>query len=277
MASNRSFLFFGLAVVLGIVTSIMAYNYFRSQTPPPAKVQAVKQFSGTQIAVASMDVPWGTPLTKEMIRLIAYPSESLPEGRFEDLQPLKGRVVLAHLKRNEPILESKLAPTTIKHGGVIGVMKPGNRAMAVRVNEIVGLPGFVKPGDRVDVMVTTTHPKKREQITKTVLENLLVLATGTQMERKGPGEKPKPVKVFTFEVSLEEAEKLALASISGKLRLALRSPLDSEPHLTRGATPSSLLASYQAGPKRVSVKRRPRSKRERVELITGIKKEILKF
>jgi len=126
-------------------------------------------------------------------------------------------------------------------------------------------------------MVTTTHPKKREQITKTVLENLLVLATGTQMERKGPGEKPKPVKVFTFEVSLEEAEKLALASSSGKLRLALRSPLDSEPHLTRGATPSSLLASYQAGPKRVSVKRRPRSKRERVELITGIKKEILKF
>ena len=102
-------------------------------------------------------------------------------------------------------------------------MDTDKRAMAVRVNEVVGLPGFIKPGDRVDIMVTLKNPKRgKGKITKTVLENTLVLATGTQMERKGPGEKPTPVKVITFEVSLKDAEKLALASTEGKLRLALQ-------------------------------------------------------
>ncbi len=279
MFRNRSFLFFGLAAVLALVTSFMAYSWFQGQKPAPPVEVTNKKFQGTQIVVANADLPWGTPLTSDMMKLIAYPSEYLPEGQFESLETLEGRVVLTHLKRHEPILESKLAPRDIKTGGVIGVMHPESRAMSVRVNEVVGLPGFVKPGDRVDIMVTFKRPgKTKGKVTKTVLENTLVLATGTEMERKGPGEKPKAVKVITVEVSLVEAEKLALASNEGKLQLALRNPLNAEPELTKGATTQSLLTSYRTATRsRPVVKKRRTAPRQRVELITGEERKHLKF
>jgi pilus assembly protein CpaB len=275
MVRNRSLLFFGLAILLAFGTSIMAYNWFQNQTPAPQVKQVVK-FEGTPIVVASADLPWGTPLTKEMVRVVNYPAEHLPEGRFDKVDILPGRVVLTHLKRNEPILESKLAPLDIKNGGVGGVLHPGMRAMAVRVNEIVGVSGFLKPGDRVDIMVTLQDTGKKEKITKTVLENTLILAAGTQMERKGPEEKPKAVKVITFEVSLEEAEKLALASTEGKLRLALRSPINTEPELTKGATTKNLLSSYRAAVPTPAAKRRAVS-RDTVELINGTSRKYVKF
>ncbi len=275
MVRNRSLLFFGLAILLALGTSIMAYNWFQNQTPAP-QVKKIVKFEGTPIVVASADLPWGTPLTKEMVRVVNYPSEHLPDGRFVAIDTLPGRVVLTHLKRNEPILESKLAPLDIKNGGVGGVLHPGMRAMAVRVNEIVGVSGFLKPGDRVDIMATLQNGSKREKITKTVLENTLILAAGTQMERKGPGEKPKAVKVITFEVSLEEAEKLALASTEGKLRLALRSPINTEPELTKGATTKNLLSSYRAKVPSPAIKKRA-ARRDQVEMITGTNRKYIKF
>jgi len=274
MFQSRSFLFLGLAVLLAFGTSILAYNWFQNQAPAP-QIKKIVKFEGVPIVVASRDLPWGTPLTQKMVRVVNYPSEHLPEGRFTEIESLAGRVVLTHLRRNEPVLESKLAPLDIKTGGVVGVLHPGMRAMAVRVNEVVGVSGFLKPGDRVDIMATLQNGKNKGKITKTVLENTLILATGTQMERKGPGEKPKAVKVITFEVSLEEAEKLALASTEGKLRLALRSPLNTEPELTQGATTKHLLSSYRKAVRRTPAKKR--AARETVELIHGSTRKYLKF
>ncbi len=274
MFQSRSFLFLGLAVLLAFGTSILAYNWFQNQVPGP-QIKKIVKFEGVPIVVASTDLPWGTPLTPKMVRVVNYPSEHLPEGRFTEIESLAGRVVLTHLRRNEPVLESKLAPLDIKTGGVVGVLHPGMRAMAVRVNEVVGVSGFLKPGDRVDIMATLQNGKKDEKITKTVLENTLILATGTQMERKGPGEEPKAVKVITFEVSLEEAEKLALASTEGKLRLALRSPLNTEVELTQGATSKHLLSSYRKAVRRTPAKKR--AARETVELIHGSKRNYVKF
>ncbi len=274
MFRNQSMWFFALAIVLGLVTTVMTYDWLREQTPEPVKAFLKPQ--GSKIAVASADVPWGTPLTTDMVRLVEYPTAHLPAGHFTDVESLKGRVVLIHLQRHESILETKLAPEDVKHGGILGVMDPDKRAMAVRVNEVVGLPGFIKPGDRVDIMVTLKNPKRgKGKITKTVLENTLVLATGTQMERKGPGEKPTPVKVITFEVSLEEAEKLALASTEGKLRLALRSPRNIEPELTKGATRRSLLSSYRK--KRKPSPRARKRLRTQVELIKDGDRSVVKF
>ena len=274
MAQNRSYLFFGLAVVLALITSIMAYNWFQNQGPAP-QIKKIVKYEGKPIVVASVDVPWGTPLKKELVRLVNFPTEHMPEGRFENIEDLYGRIALTPLKRHEPILESKLAPLDVKNGGVVGVLHPGMRAMAVRVNDVVGLPGFVKPGDRVDVMVTMGKPGKKGKVTKTILENTLVLATGTQLERQGPGEKPRQVKVFTFEVSLEEAEKLAFASTEGKLRIALRSPINAEPELTKGATASTLLASYRSSYQgKAKAKRRNRNT---VEIIIGGKRKFVRF
>ena len=275
MFQNRPVLFLGLAVGIALVTTILVYNWLQKQrqVAPEQVVEKAVTIEGVPIAVANMDMAWGTPITKEMIRTVHYPQESLPGGHFAKAEDLQGRVILTHLKRNEPILESKLAPIDIKNGGVIAVLDPEKRAMAVKVNEVVALPGFIKPGDRVDVMVTMGG--NTGQITKTSLENMLVLAVGTQMERTPGDNKPVPVRIITFEVTLEEAEMLAMASNGGQLRLALRSPLNGKLKKTRGATINDLKAAFQLAPKR---KRGRRGKpRERVEVIKGNARSVVKF
>ncbi len=270
MGQKRPLLFLGAAIGIALVTTVLIYQWLQGQQVSEPEVQPVVEIEGSEIAVASADMPWGTPLTEEYIRLVAYPDDALPVGHFTTIDDLKGRVILANLKKNEPIMESKLAPIDVTTGGVSAVMDPQKRAMSVKVNEVVGLPGFIQPGDRVDVMATFSRPGRTSdpQITKVVLENSLVLATGTQMERIN-GEEPKAVKVITLEVTLEEAEKLAMASNGGKIRLALRSPLNPDIKKTRGAKFSDLMTSYQLAPKR--------STRARVEVIKGNEKSVRRF
>ncbi len=270
MGQKRPLLFLGAAIGIALVTTVLILQWLQGQQAAEPEAQPVVEIEGSEIAVASVDVPWGTPLTDEFIRLVAYPEDALPVGHFTTIDDLTGRVILANIKKNEPIMESKLAPIDVTTGGVSAVMDPQKRAMSVKVNEVVGLPGFIQPGDRVDVMVTFARPGKTKdpQITKVVLENSLVLATGTQMERVN-GEEPKAVKVITLEVTLEEAEKLAMASNGGKIRLALRSPLNRDIKKTRGAKFSDLMTSYQLAPKR--------SSRVRVEVIKGKEKSVRRF
>ena len=275
MGQKRPLIFLGLAVGIALVTTVLIYQWLAGQQATEPEVQPVVEFEGTGIAVASADVPWGTALTDEVIRFVDYPDGSLPVGHFTAPEDVKGRVVLANLKKNEPIMESKLAPIDLTTGGVSAVMDPQKRAMAVKVNEVVGLPGFVKPGDRVDVMVTFNQPGKDvdAQITKVVLENTLVLATGTQMVRV-EGEEPKPVKVLTLEVTLEESEKLAMSENGGKIHVALRSPLNPDIQKTRGVKTSDLMKSYQLKP---LPKTRTAKRKDRVEVINGTKRKTLKF
>ncbi|RMH36876.1 MAG: Flp pilus assembly protein CpaB [Nitrospirae bacterium] len=274
MFQHRPLLFLGLAIGIALFTTMLIYNWLqqqRQQAPAPVEQQVVT-VEGIPVAVASADLAWGTPLTEEVIRLVPFPQESLPAGHFKSVEALKDRVLLAPVQRNEPILETKLAPKDIKSGGVVAVLDPEKRAMAVKVNEVVALPGFIKPGDRVDIMATFAHGKQG-QVTKTILENMRVLATDTQLERGAAGDKPKPVRIITFEVSLEEAEKLAMASNGGQLRLALRSPLNAELKKTRGATFTDLMTSFQAASKRRAKAR----KRTRIEVIQGSARSVVQF
>jgi len=277
MGQKRPIFFLGGALVIALVTTVLVYQWLQGQRltdlPEPEVV-----VEGVSVAVASADIPWGTPLTAETIRMVPYPEESIPKGHFTEQEALEGRVILTNLSKHEPILDSKLAPVDIKTGGVVAVMDPNKRAMAVKVNEVVGLPGFVQPGDRVDVMATFENPKKkgakREQITKVVLENTLVLATDTQMERASEDDEPKAVKVITLEVTIEEAEKLAMAENGGKLRLALRSPLNPEVKKTKGANFNDLLTSHQLVPPK---RKRAAQKKNQVEVISGTERKTIKF
>ncbi len=279
MGQKRPLIFLGIAMAIALVTTVMVYRWLQGQRMIEVNTPEVV-LEGVSVAVASADIPWGTPLADKAVRIMMYPEEGVPAGHFKDLASLKGRVVLTNLKKNEPILESKLAPIDIKTGGVSAVMDPNKRAMAVKVNEIVGLPGFVQPGDRVDVMATFDDPRgkkkegNREEVTKVVLENTLVLAIDTQMERANGEEKPTPVKVITLEVSLEEAEKLAMAENGGKLRLALRSPLNPEVKKTKGADFKDLMSSHQLIPPRPKAAHKPENQ---VEVIKGTDRKTMKF
>ncbi len=280
MGQKRPLVFLGIAMGIALVTTYMVYQWLQGQRKSDVAAPEVVM-EGVSVAVASADIPWGTPLEGKTVRVVMYPEDGVPAGHFNDQDSLTGRVVLTNLKKNEPILESKLAPIDLKTGGVSAVMDPSKRAMAVKVNEVVGLPGFVQPGDRVDVMATFADPRGkksssggREEVTKVVLENTLVLAIDTQMERATGEEKPVPVKVITLEVSMEEAEKLAMAENGGKLRLALRSPLNPEVKKTKGADFKDLMSSHQLIPPRPKVVRRPENQ---VEVINGTNRKTMKF
>ena len=283
MKRYRPLAFLGVALFLGLVTSFLVFSWLQNEKNR-LMAAPIPLSKNVQVLVSNADLSWGIKLTPEMMQLQEFPPGAIPEGHFTSLEAIKDRVLLVDLKRSELLLESKLAPLGTTSGGVAAVTDINKRAMSVKVDDVIGVAGFIKPGDRVDVMVTIEPEggKQANMMSKMILENVKVLASGTQMERKGKDEEPKPVQVITVEVDVEEAEKLALASTQGKLRLALRNPLNSEKVLTKGANVGALLSSYR--PKQTAKPMDKVSKGEdegdgtvRVELIKGDVRKEFKF
>jgi pilus assembly protein CpaB len=211
------------ALLVASTASVFLYKWMQAHNAPMEVVKVESE--AVSVAVATVDLSWGTKLQSEMMISRPYLKESLPEGYRSSLDTLKDRVLIAPVKKNEPILESKLAPTTVASGGVSAIVTPGKRALAVKGDKVIGISGFILPNNRVDVLVTLEDKKRKREMTKIVLENLLVLATGTQIEENDKGE-PAPVDVYTLEVTPEEGEKLTLAATRGKLQFALRNVTD---------------------------------------------------
>jgi len=241
MGNYRTFIPITISLFIAAIGSFFLYKWIEKQRAPQEVVEV--QAKAVPVAVAAADLPWGTKIKPEMIKTISYLQESIPSGHFSKAGDLKDRILIAPLKANDPITEHRLAPNSVETGGVAAVLKPGSRAIAVKGDKVIGISGFINPGNRVDVLVTVKDPKKKEEKTKTILENIQVLATGTQIQENEKGE-PSPVDVYTLEVTPEEAEKLALAAAEGRLQLALRSVIDSDDVLTEGITVTQLLDSY---------------------------------
>lgn len=237
----KSIIPIGLSLLIAISGSVFLYRWINKQKPPTEIVKFVEK-DAVQIAVAAVDMPWGTKIKDEMIKTTPYLKESLPTSYFAKPDDLRGRVLIAPLKPNEPVTENKLAPISVTTGGVSAILNPGMRAIAVKGDKVIGISGFINPGNRVDVIVTIQDPTIKDVKSKIVLENLLVLATGTQIQKNEKGE-PMPVDVYTLEVSPDQAERLALASSQGRLNFALRNVTDSEDIRTKGTTVPQLLAN----------------------------------
>lgn len=240
MDKNRPLILLSAAVIVALVTSLVAYKWIKKETDAR---EGALQASPAVVAVA--DLSWGTELNAGMVKTTPFLKGSLPEGEyFNDTKAIEGKILITPVKANEPILKSKLAPDTIASGGVAAVVGPDKRAMAVKVDKVIGVSGFVHPGNRVDVLVSLqkTGNKNDNPITKIVLQNIPVLATGTETEQKGKNEKAVQVDVITLELTPEQAEKLALATTEGKIQLALRGYASKEEVPTRGATIPILLA-----------------------------------
>ena len=229
-----------VSLIIAVVGSYFLYQWVEGQRAPKEIVKV--QADAVPIAVATTNLPWGTKITPEMVKSAPYLRESLPSGYFTNVADLKERVLVQPRMANDPITEHNLAPVDIKTGGVSAVLKEGKRAVSVKGDKVIGLAGLIYPGNKVDVLVTIQDPQRKEDRTKIILENILVLATGTQIQKNEKGE-PMPVDVYTLEVTPEEAERLSLAGTEGKLQLALRNVLDSETVLTKGVNVPQMLAS----------------------------------
>ncbi len=236
----------GAAVVVALVAAFMTYSWLQKKGKTTTAAGET-----VPVAVAAVDLAWGTVLSNQMIRTAQFPKTGLPPGQIPNPATIPGRTLLYPVAANEPIFESRLAPTSVKGGGVSAVVTPKKRAMAVKVDKVIGVSGFIHPGNRVDVLATIPEGKRGAEshaITKIVLENMLVLAVGTQLEQTGTQEKPVQVDVITLELTPEEGEKLALAASEGKLQMALRNSTDTEDVVTRGATVPTLLSSHAGRP-----------------------------
>ena len=269
-----------VALLIAGIVSYWSYGLLQTKT-----VEQAAPADTQQVAVAAYDLKWGTVITSEVVKTQPYLKGSLPTGYIADPAAAVGRVVMYPIQVNEPLTESRLAPASVKLGGVAAIVSPKKRAMAVKVDKVVGVSGFIHPGHRVDVLVSLAKTDKVQQpITKIVLENIPVLAVGTEVEQAaGQKEKPAQVDVITLEVTPEEGEKLALSATEGKLQLALRNYTDTEDVQTRGTTITNLLSSYAgAGPEKKSTGVRRAapaapSKGFTVELIKGNKVSEVKF
>jgi len=225
-----------VVLIAGIIVALLAGVGTFTWLQKRAAVQT--QTVATQpVVVAAADLSWGKVLDASQVKTVNFLKASLPQGYFTKPEDVAGRTLLYPVKTGEPIFETQLAPTSVKVGGVSAIISKNKRAIAVKVDKIIGVSGFINPGSHVDVLVTI------EGMTKTVLENVLVLTVGQQMEKAGPQEKAVPVDVITMELSSEESEKLALAATAGKIILALRNPTDTDSVVTKGVTVPVLLSS----------------------------------
>ncbi len=248
MARMRVFIVFVLAVTVGGTLALATYNYV--QRAPQTRTVTIPT---RPVVVAASDLDVGADITKNDLRIIDWPANAVPAGAISNPDEIVGRGLIFPVIQNEPILPMKLASMDAG-AGLPPAIPPGLRAVSVRVNEVIGVAGYVLPGTHVDVVATVSPNQSQGDITsKVILTNVMVLAAGTKIERGDSDKnKPMPVSVVTLLVDPDEAERLTLASTEGKIQLALRSPLDKTTPTTRGIRPSVLLGIAASTPRPVA-------------------------
>jgi pilus assembly protein CpaB len=249
-----------LSMILGLVVTAYAVDW----------VSRKGTIESNKVVVASSDIELGSKLNLQMLTTVDWPSGSVPQGAFTELKDLQDRVVRISVQRGEAVLSSKLAPIGTQ-GGLSAVISEGKRAMTVRVNDVVGVAGFALPGNYVDVMVNALQERdgrfeENRQISKTVLEHVLVLAVAQESSRDDT--KPKVVNAVTLELSIDDAEKLDLARNVGTLSLVLRNQIDKEPVITTGITKKQLF-----GERAATVNAAPMSSKRNSKLVPIVSKE----
>jgi pilus assembly protein CpaB len=275
MNQNRMILGLGFAIIVALGLSTYVYRQFK-------QVSSAKPVAAGHIVVAASSLSLGTRVDAGNLRLIAWPADEPVAGMFTRIEDCANRALITPVSANEPILESKLAPKEAG-AGLPAVIPQGMRAMSVAVNDVVGVAGFVTPGTMVDVLVTgkVSGGGSENSITRTILENIRVLAAGQKIEQDREG-KPQTVPVITLLVSPEDAGKLAMASTQGKIQLALRNTVDTKKVEPPSIMEAALFSGVSAAPAKrvvpvVKLAPPPPASPYVIEVITGNKRENKSF
>lgn len=242
MRNKRFFIVLAGALIFGLLAAVSVTRYLSS-------AQAYTR-NLNRVAVAKVAIPLGTKIIPEQVMLVQFPQESTPDGAFESIEKLTGRVAVMNIAPREPITEARLAPEGTA-GGLSAVIPEGYRAMTVKVDDVVGISGFIMPGTLVDVVVVIDPAEKagmQDPISKIVLQNIKVLANGQNIDKPESEREANSVKAVTLLVTPEQAEKLALAASEGKLQLVMRNSIDQGDEQTSGINKRKLLGGEQAKP-----------------------------
>ena len=237
MARMRVFLVLVLALAAGGGLAYATYDYVQKAAPTSVGMPT------TKVVVAASDLDIGAELDANDVRVIDWPTNAVPQNAITDPNEVIGRGLILPIIQNEPFLPMKLAGKE-SGAGLPPAIPPGMRAVSVRVNEVIGVAGYVLPGTRVDIVATVSPTQQHSDMTsKVVLTDIQVLAAGTKIERDVEADKPVSVNVVTLLVNPEEAERLTLAANEGQIQLALRNPLDRAIPVTRGVRAAGLLGN----------------------------------
>jgi pilus assembly protein CpaB len=253
---NRNTRTIVVMLVAVVMAGLAAFGvYLAVQARPIREVEVAR----TQAVVATHPIAVGTMVTKDDLKLVAWPAATPVPGSFTEIDKVVNRGVVVAVSENEPLTESKLAPVG-SGAGLPPTITEGMRAISVKVNEVIGVAGFVVPGTRVDVLVTAKGSATTATTeTRTVLSNVQVLTAGTRYDQERATKEGKaiPTTVVTLLLTPDDAEKLTLASEEGRIMLALRNPLDTAPTKTNGQKLSGLLGEVAPPPVTKNVGGRP--------------------
>lgn len=268
MQRKRILIVLAFALVCGIGAGFMIFEYLRA----PVESAAAPTDRTRPVVVAARDLAAGTILQPLDVKVVEWPAELAPATYASDEAAVLGRGLVAHVSADEPLLESKLAQSG--QGGLPVVIPDGMRAVSVKVDEVIGVAGFVLPGTRVDVLAT--FGDRDAAVTRVILQNVEALAAGQTTQPDAQG-KPQTVPVITLLVSPEEAEDLTLAATQGQIQLALRGTLDQQSVRTDGSRVGGLVRGATAEPVRRVASTAPRSSAQRVITYNGAEKTVAEF
>ena len=242
MRNKRFFIVLVGALLFGVLAAFSVSRYLSSAQAYTKNLR--------KVAVAKVAIPVGTKIIAEQLTMVQLPKESTPDGSFDAVEKLVGRVTVMNLAAREAITETRLAPEGTA-AGLSAVIPEGYRAMTVKVDDVVGISGFIMPGTLVDIVVVINPEEgagRKDPISKIVLQNIKVLANGQNIDRPEDQREANSVKAITLQVTPEQAEKLALAATEGKLQLVMRNSTDQGDEQTTGVDKRGLLSGERAVP-----------------------------
>jgi pilus assembly protein CpaB len=239
--TTRTLVVVTIAVILAAAAS---FGVYRAVQNIPVREVPVAHHSAV---VAKRELPLGTMITKEDVKLVPWPSSDPLPGGFQTVDQVVDRGLVVSVLENEPLSESKLAPVDAG-AGLPPTIPAGMRAISVKVNEVIGVAGFTVPGTRVDVLAMVRN--NNESMSRIVVSNVLVLTSGTKYDQDEARKDGKPMRttVVTLAVTPPDAERIALAANDGQIILALRNPMDQEVVQTTGIRATALMVGAAPPP-----------------------------
>jgi pilus assembly protein CpaB len=239
MKQHRTLIVMIVAVATAAIAALGVSQAIKRMPARKADMETVP------VVVATRAIPIGTRLTKEDLKVVVWPAKTQVPGAFSNVPAVVDRGVIAPIGLNEPVTSARVASPEAG-AGLPPIIPAGMRAISVRVNDVVGVAGFVLPGTRVDVLVAVgddgDENNRKEPMARTVVSNVQVLTSGTRFDQvEAKSGQSQKASVVTLAVLPADGERIALAANEGELSLVLRNPMDVDPADTKGIKLAALM------------------------------------
>jgi len=239
MAERRYTTIFGAALVTAALATFGIYRVLQAS-------KAQNRVITRPVVIAFKDVSEGKAIDRASVAVAEWPVNTIPAGAYTSIDSVVNRVTRIDVFRGEVIVPGRLAPEGTGPGLQVKIT-PGKRAVALKIDDVSGLNGMIQPNSRVDVLVVTRDPKTQKDVAKTFMSNMRVLSAGTITQQTADN-RPIQAATVSLEVTPAEAERLAVASGTGRIQLSLRGYGDPDSIRTSGANSEDVLAQLRSAP-----------------------------